>query len=70
MSTPTLFLHGGVDFTCPVTQAEEMFRGLKRLGVEIRMVLYRSSSHGGGWGIYASIDRNRRRLEWLEMYLS
>jgi len=30
VKTPTLFLHGEVDFTCPVTQAEEMFRGLKR----------------------------------------
>jgi len=26
VKTPTLFLHGEVDFTCPVTQAEEMFR--------------------------------------------
>jgi len=69
VKTPTLFLHGEVDFTCPVTQAEEMFRGLKRLGVETEMVLYRKSSHGGGWSINATIDRQKRTLEWLNKYL-
>jgi dipeptidyl aminopeptidase/acylaminoacyl peptidase len=69
VKTPTLFLHGEVDFTCPVTQAEEMFRGLKRMGVETIMVRYVRSSHGGGWAPELMIDRLKRGLEWMNKYL-
>jgi len=69
VKTPTLFLHGEVDFTCPVTQAEEMFRGLKRMNVETMMVRYVRSSHGGGWAPELMLDRLEQELEWMNKYV-
>jgi dipeptidyl aminopeptidase/acylaminoacyl peptidase len=42
---PTLILHGGVDDTCPVGQAEQWFHALRARGVPARLVVYPDASH-------------------------
>lgn len=46
VQTPTLFVHGDQDPVCPVSQAYEMWRGLKERGVETRLVVYPRERHG------------------------
>jgi len=46
VATPTLFLHGERDNEVPVTQAEEMYSALKRLGVDTMLVRYLEEGHG------------------------
>ncbi len=46
VQTPTLFLHGEQDPICPVSQAYEMWRGLKERGVETQLVVYPREHHG------------------------
>ena len=43
---PLLLLHGEADYTCPGGQSEEMFRALKRLGVDTMLVRYIGEGHG------------------------
>jgi dipeptidyl aminopeptidase/acylaminoacyl peptidase len=44
--TPTLFLHGTRDNEVPVSQAEEMYIALKKLGVPASFVQYLQEGHG------------------------
>src|SRR5712692_7499751 len=44
--TPTLILQGDADLTDPLGQSQELYRGLKRYGVETEMVVYPREPHG------------------------
>ena len=44
--TPTRFLHSLDDLRCPHEQEEQMYRALKRSGVDSDLILYPKSSHG------------------------
>lgn len=44
--TPTLFVHGENDPCCPVGQAYEMTRALRRLGVQSECAVYPREGHG------------------------
>ncbi|MFN7118844.1 MAG: prolyl oligopeptidase family serine peptidase [Saprospiraceae bacterium] len=46
VKTPTLLLHGENDYDVPITQAEEFYIGLKKLGVPARFVRYPNEGHG------------------------
>lgn len=46
VSTPTLLLHGEQDMDVPITQAEEFYIALKKLGVPARFVRYPNEGHG------------------------
>lgn len=44
--TPTMFIHGEQDNDVHITQAEEMYMGLKRRGVDTVLVRYPREGHG------------------------
>lgn len=46
VQTPTLLLHGENDMDVPITQAEEFYIALKKLGVPARFVRYPNEGHG------------------------
>jgi dipeptidyl aminopeptidase/acylaminoacyl peptidase len=71
VTTPTLFLHGEVDNEVPVSQAEEMYVALKKLGVESRLVQYLGEGHGWRPDLKPQnrYDLLRRMLEWFDRYL-
>lgn len=43
--TPTLILHGELDKRVPVPNAYELYQGLKDMGVETKLVVYRGVGH-------------------------
>ncbi|MCW3120966.1 MAG: peptidase prolyl oligopeptidase active site domain protein, partial [Flavipsychrobacter sp.] len=71
VTTPTLFLHGEVDNEVPLTQAEEMYIALKKLGVESRFIQYIGEGHGWRPDLKPQNrhDVLTRTLEWFNTYL-
>jgi len=68
VETPVLLTHGVDDDGVPISQAEEIFVGLRRLGKTVTLVEYEGEGHGiekRG----ATLDRWDRVLKWLEKYL-
>lgn len=45
-ATPTLIQHGENDARVPIPNAHELYRGLKDVGVETRLVVYEGFGHG------------------------
>ena len=45
VGTPVLLLHGEADARCPISQSEEYFTMLKRLGREVELVRFPDCSH-------------------------
>ncbi|MGE5580636.1 MAG: prolyl oligopeptidase family serine peptidase [Bacillota bacterium] len=43
--TPTLIIHSDMDFRCPLEQGEQWYVALKRLGVEVEMLLFHGENH-------------------------
>jgi dipeptidyl aminopeptidase/acylaminoacyl peptidase len=68
-TTPTLLMHGEEDRRVPVGQAHEMYRALKELGVEVRLVLYPNAGHGIS-NPHQFRDVLRRWLDWYETHLA
>jgi len=64
VTTPTLFIHGEDDHDVPITQAEEMYIALKKLGVEAVLVRYPGEGHGFRQPRHAR-DYAERRLQWF-----
>jgi dipeptidyl aminopeptidase/acylaminoacyl peptidase len=70
VETPLLLLHGALDISCPVSQAGEMFSGLRRLGKEVVLVQYLDEGHWPGQWRYANaVDYWQRVLDWLDSHL-
>ncbi len=67
--TPTLILQGEADTVDPVGQSLELYRGLKRYGVDTELVLYPREPHGFHEEKHL-IDRLNRILAWYDKYLS
>lgn len=61
MHTPLLVIHSEQDHRCPIEQAEQLFVGLKRLGVETELVRFPQESHG-----LSRAGKPKRRVERLE----
>jgi dipeptidyl aminopeptidase/acylaminoacyl peptidase len=66
--TPTLILQGEADTVDPVGQSMELYRGLKRYGVETELVLYPREPHGFHEEKHL-VDRLNRMLAWYDKYL-
>jgi dipeptidyl aminopeptidase/acylaminoacyl peptidase len=66
--TPTLILQGDADLTDPFGQSQELYRGLKRYGVETEMVVYPREPHGFREEKHL-LDRLNRILAWYDKYL-
>ncbi len=70
VKTPALFIQGEADERTPADQVEQMFRALKRNGVETELVRYPGENHGhfqnGKPAHY--VDRIKRILAWFDKY--
>jgi dipeptidyl aminopeptidase/acylaminoacyl peptidase len=66
--TPTLILQGDADLTDPLGQSQELYRGLKRYGVETELVVYPREPHGFREEKHL-LDRLNRILEWYDKHL-
>jgi len=66
--TPTLILQGDADLTDPLGQSQELYRGLKRYGVETELVVYPREPHGFREEKHL-LDRMNRILAWYDKYL-
>jgi dipeptidyl aminopeptidase/acylaminoacyl peptidase len=71
VSTPALFLHGTKDNEVPVTQAEEMYIALKKLGVTTSFVQYLEEGHGWRPDLKpkSRYDLYSRTLKWFDEYI-
>ncbi len=66
--TPTLILQGTEDTTDPQGQSDQLYRPLKRYGVEAEYVLYPREGHGLREEKHL-LDRLNRIVAWYEKYL-
>jgi dipeptidyl aminopeptidase/acylaminoacyl peptidase len=66
--TPTLVLQGDADPVDPLGQSQELYRGLKRYGVESELVVYPREPHGFQEEKHL-LDRLNRILAWYDKYL-
>ena len=66
--TPTLILQGDADLTDPLGQSQELYRGLKRYGVETELVVYPREPHGFNEEKHL-LDRLNRILAWYDKHL-
>ena len=71
VSTPTLFLHGETDNEVPVSQAQEMFVAVKKMGVPTSLVQYVEEGHGWRPDLKpeTKIDLLTQMLRWFKEYL-
>jgi dipeptidyl aminopeptidase/acylaminoacyl peptidase len=66
--TPTLILQGDADPVDPPGQSQELYRGLKRYGVETELVVYPREPHGFHEEKHL-LDRLNRILVWYDKHL-
>jgi dipeptidyl aminopeptidase/acylaminoacyl peptidase len=66
--TPTLILQGDADTVDPLGQSQELYRGLKRYGVETELVVYPREPHGFHEEKHV-VDRLNRIVAWYDKYL-
>lgn len=67
-TTPTLFIHGVADHDVPITQAEEMYTALRKLGVDATLIRYPGEGHGFRRPVFI-MDSNKRLFGWFDKYL-
>ena len=68
VKTPTLIVHGENDMDVPITQAEEFFIGLKKVGIPTRFVRYPNEGHGMAQP-KNRLHNNKELLAWFDKYL-
>jgi dipeptidyl aminopeptidase/acylaminoacyl peptidase len=66
--TPTLILQGEADVTDPIGQSQQLYRGLKRYGVETEFVVYPREGHGFREEKH-QLDVLNRIIGWFDRYL-
>ncbi|GEN89152.1 S9 family peptidase [Oceanobacillus sp. FSL W8-0428] len=67
-STPTLIQHGEKDPRVPVPNAYELYRGLKDVGVETELVIFKDMLHGSDKpGIHRAILK--QNLDWFAHHI-
>lgn len=68
VTTPVLILHSENDLRCPITQGEEFFVALKKLGKDVEFVRFPDESHGlsrAGQPVHR-IERLERLTGWFD----
>lgn len=71
ITTPLLILHSEDDLRCPVSQGEELFVALKKLGKIVEFVRFPDESHGlsrTGQPVHRT-ERLERLCGWFDRYL-
>jgi dipeptidyl aminopeptidase/acylaminoacyl peptidase len=66
--TPTLIMHGAADTRVPISQAQELYMGLKKNNVPVEMVVYPRENHGFTEPLHI-LDKMKRETEWFQKYL-
>src|SRR5262249_32999763 len=66
--TPALIFHGEQDERVPLSQSQESYRTLKRVGVPVQLVIYPEQGHGLTVPSY-QLDKMRREVAWIEKYV-
>jgi dipeptidyl aminopeptidase/acylaminoacyl peptidase len=66
--TPTLILQGEADPIDPIGQSQELYRGLKRYGVDTELVLYPREPHGFQEAKHR-VDVLKRVVDWYDKHL-
>jgi dipeptidyl aminopeptidase/acylaminoacyl peptidase len=66
--TPTLILQGQADTVDPLGQSQELYRGLKRYGVDAEFVEYPREPHGFQEAKHR-VDVSKRVVDWFDRYL-
>jgi dipeptidyl aminopeptidase/acylaminoacyl peptidase len=69
VTTPTLFLHGELDYRVPIEEAEQMYVALKKNKVPATFIRYPDSYHGG-WTPWRQVHALHHQLLWWEKYLA
>ncbi len=71
MKTPLLILHSELDYRVPISQAEELFLQLKRLGRTVEFIRYPDEGHDLPWSGQPvhQVDRLNRMIAWFEKYI-
>lgn len=71
VKTPVLLLHGEADLRCPISQSEQYFVALKRLGKEVEFVRFPDCNHLFTRTGHPRMQEEyfRRTLEWFDRYL-
>lgn len=67
VTTPILLFHGEKDFRCPVSQSEQFYVALRRLGKTAVFVRYPEEYHSLK-RILHRVDRYQRMLAWFDHY--
>jgi dipeptidyl aminopeptidase/acylaminoacyl peptidase len=68
VTTPTMFIHGEQDNDVHITQAEEMYMGLRRRGIETAMARYPREGHGLREPAHR-LDQINRMLAWFDRFI-
>ena len=68
ITTPTLFIHGELDWNQPVIHSEQMYQALKYLGREVSLVVYPGAYHGIRRPVYHR-DLLTRFVDWFDRYV-
>ncbi len=71
VKTPVLLLHGEADVRCPISQSEEYYTALKRLGKPVEFVRFPGGFHGFTRTGHPAIARayHEHVLEWFDRTL-
>jgi dipeptidyl aminopeptidase/acylaminoacyl peptidase len=66
--TPTLFVHGQVDYRVPLEDGIQLYTALKKQGVPTKLIIYEGMPHSisGHWN---QVHRAMHELRWWETYL-
>jgi dipeptidyl aminopeptidase/acylaminoacyl peptidase len=67
--TPTLWMGGEKDWNVPISNSEQMYLAMKRLGRETLLIVYPDQGHGIDLPSFR-IDVWERQLDWYGKYLS
>ena len=68
ITTPTLWMGGAVDWNVPIANSEQMYLGMKALGIETKLVVYPNEHHGIRRPSFQK-DRLERYVGWYDAYL-
>ncbi len=68
VTTPTLVLCGEKDWNVPLSQSENLYQSLRRLGVPTQLIIYPGQSHGIRLPSFQK-DRYQRYLAWFDRFL-
>ncbi|MGD2070815.1 MAG: S9 family peptidase [Gemmatimonadota bacterium] len=68
VQTPTLFVHGEVDYRVPLEGAIQLYTSLKKQRVPAELIIYEGMAHGirGHWNV---VHRMMNEMRWWETYL-